>query len=119
MQPEFGIEGLSKIFSDLPILIDEKMIEDDKSKISEIVYMFANGKSKLRGTQSGNIQKNSKWRTLAISTGEEPLSSKKSQDGVRTRVLELYGKPIDDEKIASEMYSFTRAELWFSWTSFY
>lgn len=114
-----GIEGLSKIFSDLPILIDEKMIEDDKSKISEIVYMFANGKAKLRGTQSGGVQKNSKWRALAISTGEEPLSNNKSQDGVRTRVLELYGKPIDDEKIASEMYSFTRATLWFSWTSFY
>lgn len=70
--------------------------------------MFANGKSKLRGTQSGGIQQNSKWRALAISTGEEPLSNSRSQDGVRSRVLELYGKPINDEKIASNMYSFTQ-----------
>lgn len=54
------------------------------------------------------MQQNSKWRALAISTGEEPLSNSRSQDGVRSRVLELYGKPIDDEKTASSMYSFTQ-----------
>ena len=69
--------------------------------------MFANGKSKLRGTQTGGVQQNSKWRALAISTGEEPLSNSRSQDGVRSRVLEIYGKPIENESIASNMYSFT------------
>lgn len=103
-----GIEGLSKIFADMPILIDEKQIDKNQNKTEEIVYMFANGKSKLRGTQNGGVQQNSKWRALAISTGEEPLSTSKSQDGVRTRVLEIYGKPIDDESVASSMYEFTQ-----------
>lgn len=92
----------------MPILIDEKQIDNNQSKVEEIVYMFANGKSKLRGTQSGGVQQNSNWRALAISTGEEPLSNSRSQDGVRSRVLEIYGKPIENEKTASDMYSFTQ-----------
>lgn len=108
MQQRYGIEGLSKIFADLPILIDEKQIDNNQSKVEEIVYMFANGKSKLRGTQTGGVQQNSKWRAIAISTGEEPLSNSKSQDGVRSRVLEIYGKPIENEEIASMMYTFTQ-----------
>lgn len=92
----------------MPILIDEKQVDKNQAKVEEIVYMFANGKSKLRGTQTGGVQANSKWRALAISTGEEPLSNSRSQDGVRSRVLEIYGGPIDDEILASDMYSFTQ-----------
>lgn len=103
-----GVEGLSKIFADTPILIDERQIDRNQNKVEEIIYMFANGKSKLRATQTGGVQQNAKWRAIAISTGEEPLSNNQSQDGVRTRVLEIYGRPIDDEKTASEMYSFTQ-----------
>lgn len=103
-----GIEGLSKIFADMPILIDERQIDKNQNKVEEIIYMFANGKSKLRATQTGGVQQNAKWRAIAISTGEEPLSNSQSQDGVRSRVLEIYGRPIDDERTASEMYSFTQ-----------
>ena len=103
-----GIEGLSKTFKDLPILIDEKQIAGNSDRIGNVIYLFANGKSKLRGTQTGGIQSNSKWRSIAISTGEEPLSNDNSQDGVRTRVLEIYGKPIEDEMAASSMYGFTQ-----------
>lgn len=102
-----GIEGLSKIFSDMPIMIDEKQIDNRQSKVEETVYMFANGKSKLRGNRNGDMQKLSTWRALAICTGEEPLSTSNSQDGVRSRVLEIFGKPFDDEKTASQMYQFT------------
>lgn len=103
-----GIEGLSEMFSDLPILIDEKQIDNNQNKVEGIIYLFANGKSKLRGTQSGGIQKNSKWRAIAIATGEEPLSDDKSQDGVRSRIIELYNKPFDNEETASSMYPFTQ-----------
>lgn len=102
-----GIEGLSQIFSDMPIMIDEKQIDNRQSKVEETVYMFANGKSKLRGTRNGSMQKLATWRALAICTGEEPLSSNQSQDGVRSRVLEIFGKPFVDEKTASKMYEFT------------
>jgi hypothetical protein len=52
MQLEMELNGLSKIFADMPILLDEKQIDNNQSKVEEIIYMFANGKSKLRGTQS-------------------------------------------------------------------
>lgn len=54
-----GVEGLSKIFADMPILIDEKQIDNNQSKVEEIVYMFANGKSKLRGTHT-------RWSTTKL-----------------------------------------------------
>lgn len=44
------------------------------------------------------------WRTVALATGEEPLSTETSQTGVSTRVLEIYGGPFDDEKQASLMH---------------
>ena len=103
-----GIEGLSKIFVDLPILVDEKMVDKDQQKVEKMVYELANGKSKLRGTAKGSVQANSIWRGITLTTGEEPLSNSKSQDGVRSRILEIYGKPFDDEKEASRMYKFTQ-----------
>ena len=44
------------------------------------------------------------WRTVALATGEEPLSTETSQTGVSTRVLEIYGGPFDDEREASMMH---------------
>lgn len=44
------------------------------------------------------------WRTVALATGEEPLSTETSQTGVSTRVLEIYGGPFDKERDASLMH---------------
>ena len=103
-----GIEGLSKIFVDLPILVDEKMIEKNQQKVEKMIYGLASGKTKLRGTSTGSVQSNAIWRCITLSTGEEPLSNKKSQDGVRSRIIEIYGRPFDDESEASRMYKFTQ-----------
>lgn len=44
------------------------------------------------------------WRTVAIATGEEPLSNETTMTGVSTRVLEIYGGPFDDETEAGLMH---------------
>lgn len=44
------------------------------------------------------------WRTVAMATGEEPLSTDTSQTGVSTRVLEIYGGPFETEEQASLMH---------------
>ena len=103
-----GIEGLSKIFVDLPILVDEKMIDKNQKKDEKMVYGLASGKTKLRGTATGSVQATAIWRCITLSTGEEPLSNNKSQDGVRSRIIELYGKPFEDEVEAHKMYKFTQ-----------
>ena len=103
-----GIEGLSKIFVDLPILVDEKMIDKNQQKVEKMVYGIASGKTKLRGTTNGSVQATAIWRCITLSTGEEPLSNNKSQDGVRSRIIELYGKTFEDEAEAYKMYQFTQ-----------
>ena len=66
--------------------------------------MIASGTGKIRGAKSGGIQTMQTWRTVALATGEEPLSTETSQTGVSTRVLEIYGGPFDDERDASMMH---------------
>lgn len=44
------------------------------------------------------------WRTVALATGEEPISTDTSQTGISTRILEIYGGPFNDEKSASLMH---------------
>lgn len=103
-----GTEGLSKLMCDFPIMIDEKMVSKNNAKIEIMVYELAGGKSKTRGTTTGSVQTNAMWRGITLTSGEEPLSSNKSQDGVRSRIIELYGKPFENEEDASKIYDFTK-----------
>lgn len=66
--------------------------------------MIASGTGKIRGAKSGGIQATQQWRTVALATGEEPLSTETTQTGVSTRVLELYGGPFDNERDAGLMH---------------
>ena len=66
--------------------------------------MIASGTGKIRGSKTGGIQTTYQWRTVALATGEEPLSTETSQTGVSTRVLELYGGPFDNEQDAALMH---------------
>ena len=75
--------------------------------------MIASGTGKIRGSKTGGIQTTYQWRTVALATGEEPLTTDTSQTGVSTRVLEIYGGPFDDETEASMMHQ--RAALNCGW----
>ena len=46
--------------------------------------------------RNGGLQDVPTWRNCVISTGEQPMSAENSMDGVNSRVLELYGAPIED-----------------------
>ena len=66
--------------------------------------MLASGKGKTRGNKTGGLQATRQWRTVALTTGEEPLSTETTQTGISTRTLEIYGGPFDDEADASRMH---------------
>lgn len=105
-----GLERLAAFYSDLPLGIDERQVVGDKQGFVEsLVYLLGLGKGKARGSKGGGLQQFTTWRTIALTTGEEPLSSESSTAGIRTRALELYGVPIPDEKLASKLHqSFSR-----------
>ena len=102
---QVGLERTASFYCDLPLGIDERQLAgNNQGSLEKIVYMIASGTGKIRGAKSGGIQATQTWRTVAIATGEEPLSTETSQTGVSTRVLEIYGGPFDDEREASLMH---------------
>src|SRR5690606_17936323 len=77
----------------------------DKQKFVEsLVYLLGLGKGKARGAKGGGLQNFTFWRTIALTTGEEPLSTDSSTAGIKTRSLELYGVPIPNEKLAAQIH---------------
>lgn len=102
---QVGLERTASFYCDLPLGIDERQLAgNNQNGLEKIVYMIASGTGKIRGAKSGGIQATQTWRTVALATGEEPLSTETSQTGVSTRVLEIYGGPFDDEREASLMH---------------
>ena len=102
---QVGLERTASFFCDLPLGIDERQLAGrNQDSLERIVYMIASGTGKIRGSKNGGIQATRQWRTVALATGEEPISKETSQTGVSTRVLEVYGGPFDNEIEASIMH---------------
>ena len=102
---QVALERMAGFYNDLPMGIDERQLAGQKQEsLEKIVYMIASGTGRARGSKGGGLQTLNTWRTVALATGEEPLSTETSQTGVSTRVLEIYGGPFDSEKDASLMH---------------
>lgn len=102
---QVGLERTASFYCDLPLGIDERQLAGrNQESLEKTIYMIASGTGKIRGSKGGGLQATHQWRTVALATGEEPLSTETSQTGVSTRVLEIYGGPFDDEKAASRMH---------------
>ena len=102
---QVALERMAGFYNDLPLGIDERQLAGQKQEnLEKIVYMIASGTGRARGNKGGGLQALNTWRTVALATGEEPLSTDTTQTGVSTRVLEIYGGPFDDEKSASLMH---------------
>lgn len=102
---QVALERMAGFYNDLPMGIDERQLAGQKQEnLEKIVYMIASGTGRARGSKGGGLQALNTWRTVALATGEEPLSTDTTQTGVSTRVLEIYGGPFDDEKSASLMH---------------
>ena len=102
---QVGLERTAAFCCDLPLGIDERQLAGSKQEsLEKLVYMIASGSGKVRGSKTGGIQATQQWRTVALATGEEPLSTETSQTGISTRVLEIYGGPFENEADAGEMH---------------
>lgn len=102
---QVGLERTAAFYCDLPLGIDERQLTgNNQGALEKIVYMIASGTGKIRGSKGGGLQTIHQWRTVALATGEEPLSTETTQTGVSTRVLEIYGGPFDNEADAALMH---------------
>lgn len=105
-----GLERLASFYSDLPLGVDERQVVGDRQGFVEgLIYMLGSGRGRVRGSKGGGIQQIQSWRTVVLTTGEQPLSTDGSNAGIKTRTLELYGTPIGDEQAASMLHDLTRS----------
>lgn len=96
-----GLERMAGILKHLPFAIDElQVLNNRRLSVENIIYSLGNGFGRLRGAKEGSIQETVSWRNNVITSGEQPMSKESSNDGVLTRVLELYGKPTENENTA-------------------
>lgn len=96
-----GLERMAGILKHLPFAIDElQVLNNRRLSVENIIYSLGNGFGRLRGAKEGSIQETVSWRNNIITSGEQPMSKESSNDGVLTSVLELYGKPTENENMA-------------------
>jgi len=99
-----GLERMAGILNHLPFAIDELQVLNNKRlSVENIIYSLGNGFGRFRGAEEGSVQETASWRNNILTSGEQPMTKESSNDGVLTRALELYGKPVDDTDIAHRL----------------
>ncbi len=100
-----GLERMAGILKHLPFAIDELQVLNSKRlSVENIIYSLGNGFGRLRGSKEGGVQETASWRNNILTSGEQPMTKESSNDGVLTRALELYGKPVDNVDIAHQLH---------------
>jgi 5S rRNA maturation endonuclease (ribonuclease M5) len=99
---QVALEHMAEFFSDLPLGIDERQLagNNNQNQIEKFIYMLSSEIGKGRGSKMGGLQQISKWKTIALMTGEEPISVDTTQTGVSSRTVEIYGGPFKEQEAA-------------------
>lgn len=85
-----GLERLSAFLNNIPFACDElQAIKNKYTNFNELIYSLTQGEGKSRGTIDGGIQEQLKWSCAFLTTGEEPITSETSKEGVKNRVIEI------------------------------
>ena len=92
-----ALESVAMLSNDNLLILDEISQVNGKA-LGNIAYMIANGEGKGRANRNGDIKEGKKWLTLALSSGEESLSCKMTQDeevkgGQLVRFLDIPVEP--------------------------
>lgn len=117
-----GMERWAGTLKHLPFAMDElQTLNQKRLSVNDIVYTLGNGSGKTRGRVGSGLQKVETWRNCILSTGEQPMSSDNSMDGVNTRLMELYACPLNrsgkgdpDDGMAAEMHKVSERNFGFA-----
>lgn len=110
-----GMERRAGTLKHLPLGLDElQVLNERRLSSSYMVYSFGNGYGKTRGSKTGGLQDVPTWQNAIISTGEQPISNETSMDGLNTRVLEIYGQPIEDSEFGRKVHQISEGNFGFA-----
>ena len=85
-------ERVPAVLNNLPFFLDDSKHVTHREDVAKTIYGVVQGLGKGRGTIKG-LARQMSWKTVAIATGEQCLSSFSSDGGTRPRVLSLWGSP--------------------------
>lgn len=89
-----GVETLAALHQHVPLILDDSTkAKDAATFVPEVVYDFSQGKSKMRGAPNGGVRPPTSYRTVLVSSGEQPISAMSQKAGAAARVLTLWGAP--------------------------
>jgi hypothetical protein len=90
------IERMLATLGDLPMYLDDTRTASSRMKNGidpvQVVYDVVSGTTKGRGTINGTEAKRA-WRTILMSTGEEPITGSTIKLGVFARTWAIFGQP--------------------------
>ena len=89
-------ELTASFVNSLPLVYDELQILKDKKSFDDMIYKLCEGVGRDRGAKNGGVQKIATWKNCILTSGEFPISSKKSGGGAVNRIIEIDCK---DKKI--------------------
>ena len=91
-----ALENLAGFANSLPLCLDEQQIvegEQNKTNLSQYIYMFCNKTGRNRGSKAGGLQKKNNWNNILIMTGEQEATSSRSKAGALLRVIDVPFNP--------------------------
>ena len=92
-----AIEAQAAVGSDLPLFVDDTnaAVEGGRSSsIGKMIYQLCSGRARGRGARDGGQRLRSSWRTIALSTGEQPVAELAKAEGAAARVLTFWSAPL-------------------------
>jgi putative DNA primase/helicase len=87
----------------LPLCINEKQLANFPA--DRVLYELVEGVSKGQGARDGGTRAAMRWLSPILTNGESPITNRDSEQGTRTRAIEIAGEPIDSEAVAASLYS--------------
>ncbi len=96
---DVAFEMLNNLMNSIPLFIDElQTISNEKTNTDDLIYRLTEGKGKDRSNRELGLRKSTKWDNIILLTGEQPITSSNSKEGVKNRVIEIE----QNEKIVAD-----------------
>ncbi len=88
---DVGLEMMSSFLNSLPVCLDELQIKVSMGirDFDNMIYQLCEGVGKMRGTKTGGLRAQNRWRCCFITCGEDPISNPNSNGGAMNRIVEF------------------------------
>ena len=93
-----GIEALAQALGSLPLVLDDTKQARYPEVVADVIYAACGGRGNLRSQAGGGLRDTPVWRTVLISSGEQPALTlaRSEHGGAAARLLEVEGSPMGE-----------------------